>query len=266
MIMENQNNINLHIDERLERQAVNDTFAERRALASASEEEQSEVTNRLIGELVMETTFIAPVKIVLNPDGSTQFTFPMLKSADELSYFPMFTSSEDLEKWDGGKGSRTVQIGFEYFAQMLEFNHEVSGIVINPFSDNLRVERDLVDAWYRQKQLITQGHARHVITNDTECEFYPADPFPSELSEKLISSAKGIPAVKSIWILGAKIEGTEGYVAIADVEGDENVLAQSLKQLGESCRGSLDKPIHLVPYASDLGKDAVKDVIPIYSK
>lgn len=264
--MENKVSIDLHIDERLEKQNINDIFAERRALKSPSEEEQSALTNKLIGELVMNTTFIAPVKIIPNADGSTQFTFQMVKSTDELNFFPMFTSSEDLEKWEAAKGVRTVQISFEYFAQMLEFNPEVSGVVINPFSDNLRVERALVDAWFRQKQLITQGHARHVITNDTECEFFAADPYPSELSERLVKAANGIPAIKSVWLLGAKIEGTEGYVAIADVEGDEAALTQSLKALGESCKGALDKPIHLMPYASMLGKDAVENVIPIYSK
>lgn len=264
--MEKKVNLNLHIDERLEKQKVNELFAERKASQPKSEEENTKMLNDIITELVMNSVFICSAKIKKEKDGSMQLTFQMIKNNEGVNYFPLFTSSEDLELWKDAKGSQTVQIGFDYFAQLLEVYKNASGIVINPFSDNLRVEKNLVEQWFRQKQIRVQGHARHTITKDTKVEFYAPTPYPFDISDKLAEKAKEIEVVKRVWLRGVKIDGVDGYAAIVEAEGSESELDNALRTLGESCKGMLKKPIHLVPYSSNFGKDGTKDVVPIYAK
>lgn len=264
--MEKKTSFNLHINERLEKQKVNELFAKRKESQPKNEEEKTEMLNNIITELVMNTTFITLAKTKEAKDGSLQITFQMVKSNDGLNYFPLFTSSEDLELWDAAKGAQTVQIGFDYFAQMLEVYKNASGVVFNPFSDNLRVEKKLVEQWFRQKQIRVQGHARHTITKDTKYEFYAPTPYPFDISDKLAEKAKELEVVKRVWLRGVKLDETDGYAAIVEADGKESEVNDALRILGESCKGMLKKPIHLVPYASDFGKDGTKDVVPIYAK
>lgn len=253
---------NLHINEKLEKQKIAEFFAKRGTLDPDDKEKQNELVNGLIGELVMNTRFIAPVTLS-GGEESREITFQMVKSPQGEQFFPVFTSSEDLEKWEGMKDSQTVQLTFDNYASMLSSNGNIGGIAINPFSDNFRVDKRLVAKWFEHKQMLVQGHANHTITNDTDYEVYALSPYPFQLSDKLCEQAKELPEVERIWLRGIKLDGNDGYLAIVDLNGDKKEV---LTALGNSVRSYLNGlPIHFVVYAPGFAEQAVDKVLPIYS-
>ena len=254
---------NLHVNERLEKQKVAELLAQRGKVDSKDAEKQKEFLNGLIEELVMNTRYIAPV--TLSGEGEAQqASFHMVKSPKGEHFFPAFTSSEELDKWDDGKSEQTIQLTFDNYAVMLANNSNIGGLVINPFTDNFAVDKRLVAQWFERKQMIVQGHANHTITKDSKYDIYELTPFPSELSDKLCETAKEHPEVERVWLRGIKLDGRDGYLAVVDMTGDRQKL---IPMLGDAVRSLLNgKLIHFVEYAPGFGEDAVKDVPPIYAK
>lgn len=251
----------LHTNEKLEKQHIAEYFAKRATVDKNDEAAMSKLTNSIIGELVMNTKFIAPVELGALSGDEQSVTFRLIQSPQGTRFFPVFTSSEDLETWDNIAGSDTVQMTFDNYAELIKNNPEMGGIAVNPFSDNLTIDRRLVLQWYERKSLIINGYASHTVTADSRYEFIEL--FSDELRDNLIMSAKAEPKIKRIWLRGIRLEGRDGYIAIVDVEGSHGDVFQ---ELGNSARELLeDKQLHLVLFESDFGRLAVEDTEPIYS-
>lgn len=253
----------LHINEKLARQPLDDLFAERRAMEGKPQEEQVELLNRLINELVMNAMFIAPVQF---PNGyeSGDVTFSLLRSPDDVGFFPLFTNSEELAKWHGMENAQTVQLPFDSYADMLNARDGFGGIVVNAFSDNFAVDKKLVREWYEQKQMAINGHANHAITKDTKYEFFVPEPYPIQVSDKLCEAAKRLPEVNRLWLRGVKLDGKDSYLAVVDFTGDRSKV---LTALGENTKDFLNEmPLHVVQLQSGFAEEAVENVLPIYTK
>lgn len=252
----------LHTNEKLEKQRIAELFAQRKTVNKDDEAAMSELTNSIIAELVMNTKFIAPVQLGENSGDEQAVTFRLIQSPQGTRFFPVFTSSEDLETWDDLGSTDTVHMTFDGYAELIKNNDAMGGIAVNPFSDNLMIDRRLVLQWYERKSLIINGYASHTVTADSRYEFI--DLFSDELRDNLIASAKAEPKVKTIWLRGIRLEGKDGYIAVMDVEGSH---AGVFQELGSSARELLgDKQLHLVLFDSDFGKLAVEGVEPIYSR
>lgn len=253
----------LHINEKLARQPIDDLFAEYRALDENDKEKQVEVLNRIISEVVMNAAYITPVTFPGGPD-SGEVTFQLLRNKDDVGYFPLFTNSDELAKWENMTDPQTVMLHFNEYAEMMNFRVDLGGLVVNPFSENFIADRKLVREWYEQKQLLVNGHTNHIITKDSKYEFHGLEPFPSEISDKLCETAKTIPEVTRVWLHGVILDGQDSYLAVVDLNGDRNTI---LKAMGESIKDILGGiPLHVVQLAEGFASEAVENISPIYTK
>ena len=253
----------LHINEKLEKQKLNELLAKRATVDPNDEKAKNELLNELIGELVMNASFIAPVDIV-EREGETEVTFRLIKSPKGENYFPVFTSTEDLELWKDLGGAQTVRLDFDNYAQLLSGNGACCGFVVNPFSDNFRVERSVAMQWNQQKQIIQNGVAHRTVTNESDIKLFTPDPFPAEMSEKLCGLAADASEIKRVWLQGITLDGEDAYLAVVELDGDKDEI---FKKLGNGVKPFLNGvPVHFVEYAEGFGEEAVKDVQPIYPK
>lgn len=253
----------LHINEKLEKQKLNEFLAKRAEIDINDENAKKELLNDLIGELVLNANFIAPVDIVTR-NGETEVTFRLIKSPKGENFFPVFTSTEDLELWKDLDSAQTVRLDFDNYVQLLSGNGGCRGFVVNPFSDNFRVERAVALQWDQQKQIMQNGVAHRTVTNDSDIKLFTPDPFPVQMSEKLCSLAEDDPEIKRIWLQGITLDGEDAYLAVVELDGDRDSI---LKKLGNEVKQFLNGvPIHFVQYGKGFGEESVKDVQPIYPK
>lgn len=252
---------NLHTNEKLDKQHIAELFAQRKTVDKNDGAAMTELTSSIIAELVMNTTFIAPVQLGENSGDEQAVTFRLIQNPQGVRYFPVFTSSEDLETWDELGNTDTVQMTFDGYAELIRNNAAMGGIAVNPFSDNMMVDRRLVLQWYERKSLILNGYASHTVTSDSSYEFIELS--SEELRDNLIASAKAEPRVKAIWLRGIRLEGKDGYIAVVDVEGDHTGVFPALGNAARELLG--DKQLHVVQFNSEFGKLAVENVEPIYS-
>lgn len=266
--------IKMKIVEDLKNPKMRELLDKRRSI----DENDFEAISASMEQIANEIINSSPLLLALQPskppikDDSGEFTlekgtsisFDLLSAGDDNRYLPVFTSTEDYEKWTDRGNSVPVQVGFDNVASMLEQNTGCDGAVVNPFSDNLLIPRPLLIRWYEQKQIINQGHANHVITSDTPVETYAPNPYPMLLSNKLCETAKTLPEVNKLWLRGAKLNGEDSYLLVADFNGDRRTV---FKALGDSSKPHLGKmPLHIVELDEGFGKSVTENVLPIYTK
>lgn len=231
--------------------------------------------NDVANELVFNANVMAPVQLSEVPENidgkiiakpGTKISFVLLTDSDK-SYLPVFTDSSEFDHWNfpGGKPEYTIGFNFEGMASLFEGNANCTGVIINPFTDNLMIQRQMLLKWNEEAQIKKHGHARHTITPDTPTEVYQLSPYPMVLSNKLCETAKDLPGVKAMWLRGIKLNGDDGLLLICDLTEDGN--NGIFQALGECAKPMLEgKALHIIDANSDFGKKSTENVLPVYSK
>lgn len=264
---------NFYVNQKLENESIRLLLEKRRSADANNKEDTKNVMNELIYEIVFNSRFLSPVNLskppvydaagalILAPD--TEFTFVLLDNGKGERFFPIFTETEELAKWEKLEASSTIQMEFDRYAIMLERNNNCEGIVINPFSDNLLVNKQIVEKWYEKKQIMQKGHAQHVITPDSKYEFFTLNPYPMQLSNKLCETAKNISGINKMWLRGLKLNGSDGFLLVVDFSGDRLSI---FSELGNAAKPYLEeRSIHIISLDEGFGKQSVENIMPIYA-
>ncbi|MCM1165523.1 MAG: enhanced serine sensitivity protein SseB [Lachnospiraceae bacterium] len=264
---------NLYINQKLENPAMRELLARRRSVDPSDKTAVSEVMSSLINEIVMNARFLTAARFSSEPfvdtDGSlalpqkTDLTFTMITNSNDEHFLPVFSETPEMDKWKDADIEHTIQIGFDSIAPILLSGNNYGGFVINPFSDNMTISREITLKWLEKKQMMLHGHAQHVISPDSKYEFHSLKPYPMLLSNKLCETARSI-SVNKLWLRGITLDGTDGYLLVVDFTGDR---METFTALGNSARPFLsDKPLHMIDCRETFGQIAVENNIPIYSK
>lgn len=149
-----------------------DNAALKKAAAALREENNPQNFNAVIN-LMMRGVFLAPAKIEIGenapkPDENgriqlpkdTKVTFALLKSGDGKSFFTAFTDAEELDKWQNKPAGQVMLLRFDDYARMLNGNDHVAGFVLNPFTDNLRFNSDMVASLLKQRNAMLEKSSR----------------------------------------------------------------------------------------------------------
>ena len=238
-----------------------------------SQDERKKVMNDIAEEIVMHARLLSVVRLSKPPvekDGGavlqegTKIMFAMLNSNDGKRFYPAFTDNAELDKWESMKSEEfnTVLLGFDDYASMVIKSGGADGVVINPFGDNLMLDKLLMEHWNEKKQLRQNGHSEHIVNPNADIKLGVPDPFNMELSVALTTAAKKNASVKSLWLRGIVMEGQKGYLAVVDFKGSRTDVFNSLGEAAKPFIGGY--PLHIVAHDEGLGKAATKDVMPIY--
>lgn len=198
------------------------------------------------------------------PAVGTNISFLMVTSQDGGNYLPMFTKRAEMEKWESNTQENTVLMGFDNISMIVETNPNCSGIVVNPFTQNLVIPRQYVEDMAERRKLLRDGQTSRVLNADTPCELYAPSPYPMEMSNALIETAKNTGAIERLWLRGVKFDEQDGYLLVVDFKGDRNVV---FSRLGQAARPFLGKlPLHIVAADSGFGANASKNTVPFYTR
>lgn len=138
--------------------------------------------NIIAQEICMESRFLSVVHMSETPtvkeDGTvklnadTKIGFVLLNTPSGEAWQPAFTSWDEVFKWKDVTSSATPQtfvLGFDDYMTMLGINNTLRGIVINPFSDNLLIPRELLEKWADTKrELLKPKPGTHIVKGGIE--------------------------------------------------------------------------------------------------
>lgn len=94
--------------------------------------------------------------------------FPYLNTPDGEGYQPVFTDWNELKAWEREEGMApsAVLMGIGEVLSLIKKNHVLHGLVVNPFTDNLIMDRDELEMLYTETDTASgdRMHFEPVIT------------------------------------------------------------------------------------------------------
>lgn len=249
-----------------------DNAALKRAAAALREENNPQNFNAVIN-LMMRGVFLAPAKIEIGenapkPDENgriqlpkdTKVTFALLKSGDGKSFFTAFTDAEELDKWQNKPAGQVMLLRFDDYARMLNGNDHVAGFVLNPFTDNLRFNSDMVASLLKQRNAQIKPGDKVTIVEPSV--------YPDELVNPLCAELEKYPMVGAAYLQIMVINGaTKSYLLVLDAPKDDALF----KAAGDAARPFLvsnEKKMNLniTISTSPLGQQGMRGSEPFYIK
>ncbi len=231
------------------------------------------IINQVFEEIAMQAHFLSVVSFSEGPvsDGKGTATFQkgstmslhMLTTQDDKHFYPVFTDWSEIHKWQNCPSQNTIVFSFENYAEMIQSDPNISGIVIDPFGANFIVDRKLSEHLKTTKDIITKGVSEQKVAKDTTVWLGEPKVYPTEMIEAVKDHLQKEPAVKKAWMRLMCKEEQYSYLMVIDFEGDRNKIFGEIANA--ACPYLNDMYVDMVPYASDFGHRAVENTEPFYS-
>ena len=254
---------------------------------------------------VVKARFLAPASFDPEPetgeDGklklqpNTKVSFPEVANNEGKKYLPAFTDWKSAQKWELKEGQRLIATNFEDYAAMVLRDQDASGFVINPFEENIRIERNVIAAIKQQqaafiKQKLAEaqkrqaeqkgqaaagqgngaagqpagqqgqsapGQAQRTVT----LSFHRIEKCPEKFLEEARTYLKTQP-VKKAYLQGLMQGDRKGCLFVLDHEGDEKALFNELAKISKPYKPGMY--MYATTVNSDLGKKAINGMEPFY--
>ena len=254
---------------------------------------------------VVKARFLAPASFDPEPetgeDGklklqpNTTVSVPEVANNEGKKYLPAFTDWKSAQKWELKEGQRLIATNFEDYAAMVLRDQDASGFVINPFEENIRIERNVIAAIKQQqaafiKQKLAEaqkrqaeqkvqaaagqgngaagqpagqqgqsapGQAQRTVT----LSFHRIEKCPEKFLEEARTYLKTQP-VKKAYLQGLMQGDRKGCLFVLDHEGDEKALFNELAKISKPYMPGMY--LYATTVNSDLGKKAINGMEPFY--
>lgn len=235
-----------------------------------------EMMNLIYEEFAMNSRFISVILLseepVPNEDGTAVFNegatmqLPLLTAPDGSRFYPAFTDKEEMAKWQDMKEPKTVLLSLHDYVALVMKNEDTNGIVVNPFSENMMVDKKILEHLRKKKELLVTGMTKETVSDKTPMTLSDITEFPVELAKAIEGVVKEEPCVEQAWLRLMKKEGEISYLLIVDVSLPGN-LEIIFNRIAEAARPHLHGMlVNIISYKSDFGRKATEGVPSFYQK
>ena len=246
------------------------------AIKKMRENETTENKDNVLNE-VMQAHFISPVIISPRPEAPNQssevvlkekttISYHMVQNTENKSFFMAFTDWDALRKWQNNENQQTMIMTFDDFSAMvLNKNGNADGFVINPFGENITFTRSMIEPLKAEKDRRSNGGVvEQVVKKDTKVQLGQPREYPHELVNAIITQLKKMKNVEAAYLQLMIKEGEQSYLVVVDFIGEKRVVFDTIAKVAMPLLKGMF--IDLVPFDSDFGHSAVKNIEPFYKK
>ncbi|OJE40652.1 hypothetical protein BAQ49_12775 [Bacillus proteolyticus] len=216
---------------------------------------------------MLEAKFLAPVIINPSPnskDGkatlneNTTLTLINITDVNGVNYLPAFTDWSELRKWNQDDNIQTLIFTFkDYEKIILEDTRGLNGFVLNPFGQNIIFGREQIQS--------VNNSVIKVEKNESVMLGIPKN-YPIEMVEALKDYLPKLSSVKKVYLmLMVRGEVDQSYLLVVDSNGNYNEIFEEMAEIATKYL-NLEEKLDFVPLNTGLGRSAVEDQKPFYSK
>ena len=243
--------------------------------------------NAVINELV-KSPLLTPALFDLQgapapkpgPDGRVQLpknakiSMVMLNTKDGKHYYLAFSDWDAVHEWQktaAAQGRQIMMLRFDDFANMLQKNKEVSGIILNPGENSLRLEAPLIESVKKQKDTMAQ-----MLKAQEEAKIHPGDKvtiveptiLPDGLVDPICNVLAQAPGVGSAYLQIMIVNETRKcYLLVLDGPKDEKLFAAAAQAARPYLAGREQKmDLTITTSISPLGQQGMRGSEPFYRK
>lgn len=266
------------VNKPLENPRLKALFAARRG--AQSREEMAGIMEELAAEIVENSHFLSVVQFSQEPEPTekgqavfrkdSQMSFPMLAARDGKAFYPAFIDWEELSRWEGleaflkGEPPRTLILSFDDYAAMILSSGGADGLAINPFSDNLIIERETLARWKEKKELNKTGHTEHRVEKGASVRLGEPKEAPQALLDALASHAKKERGVQKLWLRLMEQSDVFNWLLVVQFRGERQKIFDALG--AAALPHLMGKYLDIVSVEETFGQTAVGGVKPFYQK
>lgn len=252
----------------------------KKAIEDARKQDTPQARSAVVNEM-LRATFLVPVQVGIagNPpkpgrDGrmplpQTKISFALLSTTDKRQYFMAFTDWDELHKWRKDPAQQTMMMRFDDYATLLAKNEQVAGFVINPFSGNIRFERDNVAALKQRKDALAQAQQRVAakqIKPGDKVVIVELSVYPEELLAPVCDVLEANSQVNEAYLQMMIVNDTEkSYLMVLDAPKDTE-LFKAVIQAAQPYLTQNKMDMRLTIAATPLGQQGVRGSEPFYSR
>lgn len=235
-----------------------------------------EIMNLVYEELAMNARLLSVIMVTHEPvqkedktavfEQGTKMQLPLLTAPDGSKYYPAFTDWQELNKWHEILEPKTLLLTFEDYAALVLKDEDTKGIVINPFGENMMVDRPLLQHLKQKKEMLLHGKTILPIDKNEKISVAEAAEFPAEMVKKITAELKEEACVEKAWLRLMKRKEEISYLFVADIALPGNREAV-FDRVANAARPFLKgMHINMTTCQEEFGKNAVEGADPFYKK
>ena len=223
---------------------------------------QSDKDENALRAALLHSKFLAPVNVRERKDGAkreqvlqkdTRANLINIEDSQHCVYLPAFTDWSEVIKWNEDEEMKTAVFTLQDYARIIANNQELTGIVINPYGENLVLDRETIGGIVLGKRVMKKGEP--VATG------LPQD-YPEQMVQALTRYFDKSKIIKCAYLLWMVRNEEQSYLLVLDSNED---LEEIYPKIGDVCKPHLHgKFVDMVPLCSSLGTDVTKNHQPFY--
>lgn len=194
-------------------------------------------------------------------DANTKIQFVMLRNNEIDFYFPAFTDFNEFESWFKNQDKpKSLVFDWKMYGDMIFGDKKALGFVINPGSENLIVNKNILLKLQKDELPVKVQEAQKIAIKEIGKEEYPA-----ELVGNLLEYFDSSDYVLQAFIGKYNDIDDNSYVIVVEFEGIlESKLFNNISKVASPyLKGHY---LDLINYESATGFKAISHLKPFYSK
>jgi len=221
---------------------------------------QSDEDEKVLREELLKAKFLSPIKVEVEKEEfkgkqaleqDAKFNLINIQDNKDNSYLPVFTDWIEMEKWN--KDEKAIVLTFEDYAKIATNNQELVGIVINPYGENLVLDREVIVNIVSGKAVMRKGESVAIGL--------PRD-YPEEMVQALKRYFDEFKKIKSAYLLWMVRNGEQSYLLVLDSDEKPEMI---YPKIGDVCKPYLNGIfVDMIPLTSSLGISATENQQPFY--
>lgn len=224
---------------------------------------QSDEDEKKLREALIKAKFLAPVSLknwksnskgkqVLEHD--VEFRLMSIQDKENNIYLPAFTDWNEISKWRNDDELKTIIFTFQDYAKIFMNNKEMVGLVINPYGENLVINKQQIEGIISESKLRGGETVKIGIP-----EKYPTD--MSKAFEEYFQSKRCV--LEAYLLLLVRENNEQSYLLVVETDEDVDVLYPELAKIATA---HLEKTqvIDFISTQEKFGKIAIKGQSPFY--
>lgn len=189
----------------------------------------------------------------VNLDSKNKISIIKIEDSVGNDYLPAFTDWDNLRL---GEESNAVVFTIYDYLKITKEDLSINGIVINPYSQNLVLNKDNLE--------FIQLNSGNIKKNEKVSIGIPAE-YPTFFVDKCKQNFKKETKIKKAFLLQMVRENfKKSFLLVIDSEDDDQVLPDASNNLHRYLRK--EDILDVVSFNSDFGRNVTKEYSPFYEK
>ncbi len=250
---------NVDVNKPVENPVLVQLFEERKNV-QAGDEKQLQLMNNICRYIANDGLFLAVLKA---PGKDSTKSYELITATTGDKYLPVYTDLENLKKHPMHQKAyvHTGILTIEHMSAMIE---HVAGVVINPFSHNFVVQKDLLEHMMKTKKQMNLTLQETEVDHDTQVKLGDPKNYPQEMTDAISEYAKTNPDINAIYLRLMKREDEISFLLVVDYTGDRGSIFEGIARAAQKYM-PVNMYLNLVSYEEPFGKDAATNE-PFYKK